>query len=137
MAINPLSASLTQGTSATGQVGRGHHHHGNRDQFLADAASVIGIDTNALKAQLQQGKSIADIAASKGITMDQLKAGLTDKVKARLAADVSSGKITQTQSDNILGRITAGMDNLLNRVAQGAMVGRAGGGDRDNDGDAR
>ena len=143
MAISSISSGLAQSTQAmagTHQVGRHHGHHGNRDQLLTDAASVLGMDVNDLKAQLQQGKSIADVAQSKGMTLDQLKAGLTDKVKARLATDVSSGKITQQQSDNIMARITAGLDNLLNRVAQGATTaGAAGarGGDRDNDGDAR
>jgi hypothetical protein len=142
MAINPLSSSFSQaaqGTSATSQVGRHHGHHGNRDQMLTDAAAVIGIDVSSLKSQLQQGKSIADVASANGVSLDQLKAGLTDKLKTRLAADVASGKITQQQADNMTSRITAGLTNLLTRTAQGAgpMAGRAGGGDRDGDGDGR
>lgn len=124
MAINPYASSATQATQrgmGARPVGPppGGPPGGGRQQMLQDASEVLGMDTTELKSKLQQGKSVADIAASKGITLDQLKAGLTDKVKARLTADVASGKISQTQSANILSRITGGMENLLKRTAQG------------------
>ena len=59
--------------------------------------------------------------------------------QARLASNVSSGEITQQQSDTIMSRLASGIDSVLNRRMRGATTaaGGARGRDRDNHGDAR
>lgn len=50
----------------------------------ADVAALLGMDKDEVKAELANGKSLADIAAAKGITEEQLLAKLSDELKPSL-----------------------------------------------------
>jgi hypothetical protein len=77
------------GTDAKGQKnGKGvRGEHGLRGGFAshADLAAILGITEEELGTLLQEGKSLAEIAQSKGITSDDLiakiKDSLTDELK--------------------------------------------------------
>lgn len=51
---------------------------------LETAAEAIGIDAATLKTELASGKTLAQVAADHGVSRDQLKGALLDKVSANL-----------------------------------------------------
>jgi len=62
----------------------GKHGHGHKSRMLPapdKLASILGVTEDELKAQLKEGKSLAEIAASKGISKEQL----VEKIKDELA----------------------------------------------------
>lgn len=74
---------------------RGHRGH----HLLEDAAGILGMTVEQLKTAMGSTKSIADVAATKGISRATLIERLLAKMDERLAADVKAGRITQAQAD--------------------------------------
>jgi hypothetical protein len=111
------------GPGGLGGRGYGHPEGGLRSGFrargpgddLAAAADYLGISTSTLQADLQSGKTLAQIASSIG---DKSSAGLIDALVAReqstLAAAVSSGRLSQAQSDRISANLRARVTALVN-----------------------
>ena len=60
--------------------------------FVKQAAEVIGIDVADLVAGIQDGMSIADVAAENGMSEDTLIAELTDLAQERIAEAVTKTK---------------------------------------------
>ena len=74
---------------------------------FAAAASYLGITTDALKADLKSGKTLAQVAdATPGKSSAGLIQALVTKAQADLAAAVKAGKLSQTQSDAISSHLT-------------------------------
>jgi hypothetical protein len=82
-------------------------HRGRRDG-LAAAATYLGVTQADLRTSLESGKTLAQIA---GATNGKTVAGLIDALvaaeKTELAAAVTSGEITQAQSDQMTSTLTA------------------------------
>ncbi|HVA25262.1 MAG TPA: hypothetical protein VMW62_12845 [Chloroflexota bacterium] len=74
-------------------------------QILNAAAGALNITPDALRQQIQSGKSLKDIAGSNWPAVQQ---AMTTAAKAQLDPRVSSGKITSTQEQNIITRLTSG-----------------------------
>jgi uncharacterized protein YidB (DUF937 family) len=75
---------------------------------MAEYAKALGISQQELKQDLAGGKTIKDVAASKGIDENTFRTKLSAAVKADLDPRVSSGKLTQQQEDAILNKIKTG-----------------------------
>ena len=86
MSINPLNTPQTTPPA--------HHHggHGHGRAVMDAAAKTLGVSDDELKQDLAGGQSLDDIATAKGITHDQLVAGLGDALKqsGAQAGDVSA-----------------------------------------------
>ncbi len=81
----------------------GHHGHGMRGGgLMKDAASILKVDQKTLMSDLKAGKSLADIASSKGISKDTLISKLNASMKTRLDKAVSNGKLTAAKEKDIL-----------------------------------
>jgi hypothetical protein len=91
------------------------HARGPIHDGLDAAASYLGMNDKQLVQQLQSGKSLADIAGDKNKSVDGLKSAIKNSVKSDLDKAVRSGKLTQTQENNLLGRLDNRLDNLVNR----------------------
>ncbi len=70
-----------------------------------DAASILGLTVEQLQAERLAGKSLVQIAASKGINEDTLIAKLLEVRKASVNELLSAGKITQAQADYMLSNM--------------------------------
>ena len=86
--------------------GRGRHGHGAAwgrgfGASLDTVAQRLGLSTDELKAQLQTGQSLAEIAQSRGIDEQTLINQLVSDAESRLAQAVQSGQITQAQADQM------------------------------------
>ena len=82
--------------------------HRGRGDDLAAAATYLGVTQAELRTSLESGKTLAQIA---GATNGKTVAGLIDALvaaeKTELAAAVTSGEITQAQSDQMSSTLTA------------------------------
>ncbi|WP_206669712.1 hypothetical protein [Paenibacillus luteus] len=85
-----------------GEGGRGGFGGGNLDVF----ATALGLTEDELKAELESGKTLAAIAAEKGIAVQTLiDLNIKDK-QAKLAEQLAAGTITQEQYDTKLEEAT-------------------------------
>ena len=98
-------------------------HGGNKDgkgarEFIGDAfqesVSYIGLPAEAVKAQLEAGKSLGQIAAQQpGKSRDGLVADLTGKAEARIKAAVAAGKLTAEQGEQLRTKVDAAIVKLV------------------------
>ncbi len=88
-------------------------HLGNA--ALATAASVIGVTPETLKADLQAGKSIAEVAGPK--TQDVINA-LDAKVDARIDTAVANGRLTPERAANLKTRAHDRIEKFVNNTHQ-------------------
>ena len=109
------TATPTKATASTRPVrhqgfgGSGFGMHGD-DTALAN---LFGITPEELKIELKSGKKLQDIAAAHNVTADQLKQFMDTQrqnmlatMKTKLAQEVTDGKITQAQMDQMVARMT-------------------------------
>lgn len=75
------------------------HKHGYR---LESMASILGITTDQLKAELKAGKTLQRIITEHGMTTEQFKKKMLDLKKEKINSHVKEGKITQEQANTIL-----------------------------------
>jgi hypothetical protein len=94
-----------------------HDGHGGPGGHLDDAAAFLGLTTDALVTQLQDGKTLGEVARAAGKSVDGLKAALLASERAELAEAVADGRLTQAQADEIL----AGADERLDDLIAGTM----------------
>lgn len=86
-----------------------------RPTFWAPVAVYLQITPTELRTELRAGKSLAQIATDHGKTVAGLKSAILDAVKARLDRGVASGRLTSAQEQTILDRLSAHVDQLVNR----------------------
>ena len=89
-----------------------HHFFGE----LTTAASYLGVTPDALRSELESGKTLAQIAKEKGKSVDGLISALYDEAKQHLDAAVSAGRLTQSQEDSILADLKQHITDLVNGV---------------------
>jgi hypothetical protein len=82
---------------------------------LGGAASYLGLTNAQLIQQLQSGKSLAQIAASKGKTVAGLEQVLTAPIKKALDAAVARKAITAASEKQILSRFSAGLSQRIDQ----------------------
>ena len=89
---------------------------------LTAYAKVLGISQQELKQDLASGKTVKDVAASKGMDEATFRNNLVNSVKADLDARVKAGKLTQQQEDNVLNRLKTGPLPLWDKPAKRAKA---------------
>jgi hypothetical protein len=82
---------------------------------LGGAASYLGLTNAQLIQQLRSGKSMAEIAASKGKTVAGLEQALTAPIKKALDAAVARKAITAAQEQQILSHFSADLTQRVNQ----------------------
>jgi polyhydroxyalkanoate synthesis regulator phasin len=103
-----------QGPGQRGQQGPGQGQRGpgmfGGGQAVAD---LLGMTPEQIRAELQAGKSLAQIAEAKGVSRDALKAKILETQKARLDAAVAAGRMTAEQAQQAAARMSANVDRML------------------------
>lgn len=86
---------------------------------LKESVDYIGLPADAVKQQLQAGKSLGQIADQRpGRSRDGLVADLEAKAKQRIDAAVAAGTITQAQADQLLPKANAGIVKIVDRAGR-------------------
>lgn len=108
---------------------------GRSASLVAIAAEALSMDEAAMIAELQAGKTIADLAAARNVALDTIVDAFVAVRADRLAARVAAGNLTQAQADAMLATLRANVTARLSQPwsAQGPGMG-AGFVDADGDG---
>lgn len=114
----------TAKSSAAAATTRNDSHLGP----LSAAATYLGLSTDALRTQLETGKSLADVATAQGKSVSGLEDALLANLKTDLDADVTSGRITTDQETRILADAKTRIATQVARA--GLPPGRGDHGDR-------
>ncbi|KKO54590.1 hypothetical protein [Paenibacillus sp. DMB20] len=91
--------------------GRGGFGGGN---LIKDAAEILSLEESAVRTQLEEGKTLAEIAASKSVSKEAFLQKLIDAETARIQERLSDGTITDAQAaeqkENLSGRLEKAID---------------------------
>jgi hypothetical protein len=78
-------------------------------------AGLLGIDVDALRTELRDGKTIAAIATEQGVDVQSVIDALVAEAKTHLDLSVTNGRLTQEEADakliEVTERITDGVNN--------------------------
>jgi hypothetical protein len=109
-------AKLTSGNATTqaAQSVKGHgghhgHHGGGKVVQSADdaAAKALDMTPSALQTALQSGQTLQDVAASKNVDFAKVQSAITDAVKPQLDQAVQSGRLTGSQEQDLISKLTS------------------------------
>jgi len=89
-------------------------------QSLSVVAELTGLTETELQTQLKAGKTLAEIAATKNVSSDDLIAALVKDVQAKLDTAKSEGKITQEQYNQCTSNL---QERITNQVTQAPPAG--------------
>ncbi len=90
-------------------------------------AETLGMTEEDLLAELRGGKSVAQVAADKGVALETLVEALLAPRREALAQQVADGKLTQEQADTMLAQMRENITSRLQQVPQpGGMWGPGG-----------
>ena len=107
--------------AAGGMMGRGAPAWAGEPEELV---TLLGMEAEEIQAQRQAGTSLAAIAASKNVTVDQLVDTLMAAKKDTLALLVADGKLTQDQANLMLERMETQVTSMVTRTTTGAPAER-------------
>jgi hypothetical protein len=102
---------------------------GRGDNLVSLAADALDLSLTDLLTELQDGKTIADVAGEKGVDTQVIIDAYTAQLKENLDEAVTEGRITQNQADyqleQAVERVTQQLENTWSDAFRG---GRHGGG---------
>jgi hypothetical protein len=118
-AVPPVGPGF--GFGARGAAGPRFFHHmgGPVHAGLGAASHYLGLTDKQLIDKLQSGKSLADVAGDQNKSVDGLKTAINDAVKKDLDADVKAGHLSQSDENDLLGKLDSRLDDLVNRKGLG------------------
>ena len=93
---------------AGGRMGHG------RGQVMDAAAEVLGMTQEELKDELKDGNSLAEVAETQGMGVEDFKTAFLDQVQADIDAKVADGTLTQEQADRLSEGLEERIDNIVN-----------------------
>jgi hypothetical protein len=104
-----------------GGFGRGMFGPGN--SLVSIAADELGMSLTDLLTELQDGKSIADVAAEKGVDTGVIVDAYLAELKEDLDEGVAEGRITQKQADYALEQAEERAVDQLDNAWEGGFRG--------------
>lgn len=93
--------------------GFGHHHGAGG---LDAAATYLGLTEAELRAQLEAGKSLAQVAQDRQKSVDGLVQALVAEAKEKLDAAVEAGRLTEAQRQSMASGLEQRITGLVNRA---------------------
>jgi hypothetical protein len=87
---------------------------GPENSLISIAAEKLGLTTDELIAELQAGKTIADVAAEKNVALDTIIDAVLTSHTERLDEAVANGQLTQEQADAMLVLMKANLTRQIN-----------------------
>lgn len=98
--------------------GRMGFHIGFKLDENEDLLKLLNLEADELKEQLQNGKSLKEIAEAQGVNADDLISLLTEQREEQLAAAVKDGKLTQEQAD----KMKENLEDSIKKMIEGKFV---------------
>jgi hypothetical protein len=91
-----VASTLAAALPDHGPGGPGHRGAG---MMLESAATVLGMSVDDLRAALESGQSLVDVAKTKNVSRATLINKLVAAAEARLAQDVKDGRLTKAEAN--------------------------------------
>ncbi|MFN2216467.1 MAG: hypothetical protein ACK2TS_05930, partial [Anaerolineales bacterium] len=82
------------------------------DGMVAYFANALGIDAADLETRLEAGETMADIAISEGLTLDEFQALMVEARDAAIAQALADGTLTQEQVDQMQQMNQFGLERM-------------------------
>ncbi|MEO1059272.1 MAG: hypothetical protein AAFY28_20395, partial [Actinomycetota bacterium] len=92
---------------------------GRRGGCNDEVASILGLTNTELRAERQEGASLAAIAADQGVEVQALVDAIVEDKAERLAEKVAAGELTQEEADEKLARAEARAEDRVNGTPDG------------------
>lgn len=86
-------------------------------------ARTLGLTTDELYAELNTGKTLAQLGEEKGISRADLTANLEAAIKSGLVTAVAQEALTQEQADQMLSNMSGRFDWMLDNMGLSGMMG--------------
>ena len=96
-----------------GHFGRGHFGFGH-EHFLSTAAGYLGLTEAQLRTQMNNGKSLAQIAKDRDKSVDGLVDKLVAAKKERIEAAVKAGRLTRAEANEIEADLKQQVTDFVN-----------------------
>jgi lambda repressor-like predicted transcriptional regulator len=113
---------------------RGGPDGGPGQRLFQPVADLLGMTPDQVVAERRAGKSLAAIAAERGVDQTTLVQAITVSARARLDEQVAAGRLTAERADALYQRIQQGAPRMVTST-EGPRAGRGGAGrDRGPDG---
>jgi polyhydroxyalkanoate synthesis regulator phasin len=93
-----------------------------RRHAIEVSADAMGMTPRELRAELQKGQSIAQVAQAKGVDLKTVTDALTAEATTRIAKLVTDGKLTQAQADKLLAALPERITAFVNKVHPGDLT---------------
>ena len=91
-----------------------------------EVTTLLGMTEEQIQAERQAGKSLVQIAASKGVSEQALVTAILTAKKADLDAQVAAGRLTQDRADAMYARMQTQVAVAVNRTTTGPRQGQPG-----------
>ncbi|MFA5317394.1 MAG: hypothetical protein WC369_08240 [Dehalococcoidales bacterium] len=109
-----------EGDVTTGYCGQGWGaNYGFGGSGFQAVGELLSLTTQEIQELRHDGQSLADIAATQGVSEDELVAALIAERQAALGEKVAAGTITQEQADQMLQVMTQNLHRTVNRTTIG------------------
>ena len=125
-----LGGSVFADTSEETDVQGQHGWHGSQGRGVACGEAVsdlLGMPSEERCELRQDGMSLADIAAEKGVTIDELVEAIMAERTAWVQARVDDGTLTQERADSMIEHMTERTELAVSRTTSGPVEWRMGG----------
>ncbi len=124
-----LAQGVTASVAAVGAQIDGAHGGGPKGFGGANNAVVaqaLSMTEAELRTELQTGKSIADVASAKGVSIDTIVSAVVADQTTKLAQSVTDGRLTQAQADTLLANLKTTLPSQLQVKHVVGLEGRGG-----------
>lgn len=105
-------------------LGHGPRHHFRHFRHLETAASYLGMTQAALRAELIEGKTLAQVARERDKSVDGLIDALVGAAREHLDQAVRDGRLTDAQRDELAARLRDRITDKVNGRFRGPHRGR-------------
>lgn len=92
---------------------------GAKVKRLGTAAEFLGLTREELRAELESGKTLAEVAVAQGKTVDGLVTAVLAPAKERLAKAVAAKRLTQQRADELVEKLEQRVQKRIARSRDG------------------
>ena len=90
------------------------HHHRGVGQIAESAAQVLGMEKSVLVEQLKEGSSLAEVAATQGMSVEEFTTALLSQTQTQIDQMVQDGKLTVERAEQLSQGIEENIDRIVN-----------------------
>ena len=122
-----LDAVIAELETAGPMGGPGGGRHGGGVRIGLDAAATaLGITADELRTELEAGKTIAEVATTKGVDIQTVIDAVVADIKTHLDEEVAEGDLTQAEADTRLADATTRVTDMVDNVRPAGGPGMGG-----------